>query len=418
MNNELVLHHTQEKALNFLVDAIENKKDIVALVGAAGTGKSEILSRLLLLTDREITVSATTNKAASRLSKDIPGACTVHSATAIPVFKANYIDIENFINDLNREPEDKKDEFIKKYAFILSAKEFIKKWNIEPEKFNSMQDLIHSIGINAFDPEIFSMYKLHDYIPGSVIIIDEASMLPEKSWYNEGSLITIGLDSVKKVFSQVILVGDDSQLPPINSSSSFEGIEKVELTKNYRSEKDLLRAIQWARDGKSFYDWENREDENVKVVSGISNRWYTGAFGRSDISFLTYRNATRHEINKKVRGNRGKFPEDGEVFFWRGKSDENTTKGEIGTFKADTHSVEFENSGYYVYDYTYIDGYDDGYARIAYAYAGTTHSFQGSSNKHIILFIDDIPSFIDADTKRRFIYTGVSRAEESLTIII
>jgi len=417
--SDIILHETQVKALDFLEDAIQNGKKKVGLSGEGGTGKSEILFSLLKRIkenqniNKNVVVSATTNRAASRLSKKIPGADTVHHFVAKPVFKPCYANMEAFFKI--------KEEDQKTYIFIQQTKEFFEKHKVSLEyfsSFESIQDFLFALRVSTFDQEIFETYTLQEKTQNSVIIIDEASMLPTKSYYYQGSLITIGLDSVLKVFDQVVLVGDMDQLPPIKSKSSFEGIETATLTVNFRAEKDLLRAFKFAREGNSFWNWEHREEENIKVIKGISNDWYKHTLDRDDVVHICYTNKTRHSITQMIRGDREQFPHEKEIFVWRGKTDENITKGEIGFFNEEKHYIEFPNFNYYVYPYTAIDGYSDKYARVAYGYALTAHGMQGDEKNHVIVHAYDIPHFINNDERRKWLYTSCSRARKSITIVL
>jgi ATP-dependent exoDNAse (exonuclease V) alpha subunit len=65
-----------------------------------------------------------------------------------------------------------------------------------------------------------------------------------------------------------------------------------------------------------------------------------------------------------------------------------------------------------------MDEYTEKYGILQFGYASTCHSAQGSAWDHIVLHLYDIPHFIDSSTKRKFIYTAVSRARKSLTIVL
>ena len=410
-------HKTQEEAIKFLVSSIEENKKVVGLVGAGGTGKSEILSVLPkeYKGDKELYFAATTNKAVSRLLQVLDSAKTVHSLTTKPKYTPLYNQLDAFFT-LREEASDK-DYFAKNYIFSPGVKKFIQDKYINLENERTLNDLLSSLNMNPFSEEMFDRYIVNDYVPNSVIIIDEASMLPTKSIYYKDSLVTIGLDVVEKVFQNIILVGDSSQLPPVNGESSFDGLETYELTKNFRSEKDLLEAIQWARDGKWFGKFESKS-KNVRVVNGITQAWYDRTFMRTDTTHIVYKNNTRHKITHMVRGNSGKKPLKGEPLMIRGQiKNALISKGEIGIF--DGKNIVFENGKLPLNKWDNMDEYAEGkYGFYQFAYAITCHLAQGSAFENVIVHAYDIPHFLSEEEKRKWLYTAISRAKKTITIIL
>lgn len=417
MENEIILHEKQEQALHFMEESIINGEHIIALIGAGGTGKSEILSRLLKIEglNKTLFVSAATNKAVSRLKKDIKEVKTLHSCVAKPKYTALYINLEGYYEGL--EEADDKQFFKSSYYLLPQTKKFLSDNRLDLDDHRTALDLISYVGKTVFEPEFFERYIVKERELNSVLIIDEASMVPNESQFYEGSLITIGVDTASKVFDQIILVGDNSQLPPIKGTSSFEGIPYFELTENFRSEKDLLRAIQWARDGKDFFDYKTNKDENVKVFTGISQEWYDRTFKKDNVTHIVYTNKTRHSIVQKVRKDAPEFPLEGEPVLYRGGSKGYISKGEIGTFK--DGNVEFEGIPLKLKKYDHFDEYESKkYCRFQYGYAITAHMAQGSSFDHIIVHLNDIPFFIKGEERRKWIYTAISRAKKSITVIV
>ena len=51
-----------------------------------------------------------------------------------------------------------------------------------------------------------------------------------------------------------------------------------------------------------------------------------------------------------------------------------------------------------------------------FGYALTVHKSQGSGFKHVIL-VDDSPYDLDADTYRRWLYTGITRSSSHLVVL-
>lgn len=435
------LHETQIEALNFLVDSLNQNKKVVGLIGAGGTGKSEILSRLQSfyiepqLTDdtfevseginnekvKDIYYSATTNKAVSRLLEVVPEAKTIHSLTSIPVYTILYEELLAFYSK-KKEIYDEKElkKFVNEYRFFSNkTKNFISYNNIDLLEHRTINDLLAKLKMTPFSKEMFVKYKINEQIENSIVCIDESSMLPYESIYENDSLVKIGLDVACKVFENVILIGDSEQLPPIDGESVFtEGLKCYELTENFRSEKDLLHAIQWAREGKSFHNYESKS-KNVKIVNGISDRWYKATYGRKDVAHIVYRNKTRKEITKKIREGHSATPNNGEPVLLRGRGNDIVNKGEIGVYEAFTKKVYFEKGELNVSKYSLFDEYvKEKYGKFQFGYALTCHLAQGSSFDNVIVYVEDIPFFIDEKDKLKWIYTAVSRARKTITIVL
>lgn len=418
MENEIVLHNTQVEALDFMETSINNNERIIALIGAGGTGKSEILSRLLERDlNKNIVVSASTNKAVSRLKKDIKEVFTLHSAVAKPKYTQLYINLEAYFNGLNECEEDKVENFKEIYYFTKESNDFIKNNHINLDEHRTILDLISHLGKTIFDPEFFDRYITKDFKPNTVLAIDEASMVPLESKYYNNSLVTIGVDTALKVFENVILIGDNKQLSPIEGETSFDDIPSYELTKNFRSEKDLLRAIQWAREGNDFLDYKVNKEENVKIVTGITNAWYDKTFKKDNVVHIVYTNKTRKSIIHKIRKSSSSSPLNNEPILYRGSSKGYLAKGEIGLYN--NNEIIFDNISLRLKEYDNFDEYNEKkYCIFQYGYAMTAHMAQGSSIDHVIVHLYDIPYFIKKEEREKWIYTAISRGRKSITIIV
>ncbi len=425
MSEKINLHYTQVEALDFLVDSIITSKKVVALIGAGGTGKSEILSALSLAyfkdssdedNRKDLYFSATTNKAVSRLLEVLPEANTIHSLTTKPNYTRLYDEICSFYSVLDEQEEKDRKKFCKKFIFSQRVKKFLMEKKVIIEKHRTVNDLLASLGMTNFSKEMFIGYTVNGPIENSVLVVDEASMLPTESEYYNDSLITVGLDVAKRVFQTIILVGDSSQLEPIKGKSSFDGLDCYELTKNYRSEIDLLDAISYAREGKWFGRFESKSS-NVRVVHDITDEWYSRTYARSDVAHIVYRNKTRHSITKKIRKGLKAKPNAGEPVMLRGRGFEEIQKGEIGVFNG--KKVIFENGELQLGKWDKFDEYvTDEYGKYQFGYAITCHLAQGSAFDNVVVHAYDIPGFLDNREKRKWIYTAVSRARKSLTVII
>ena len=407
----------QVAAIEFLADAILKKKKNVAFIAPGGCGKTFSLKNLLhhpKLVDEPLVFTATTNKAASIMRKEgIDGAVTLHSAisTHVPTVAFGKIAVAYEIRNKDKTEVELEDVVLELLSSLdVPAKDFY--------KYKNEKELIAENGIDAFDDRAFSHYSTSNYIGGTVSI-DESSMLPTKSQYKDGKMKTIGLDAVNEVYDTVILVGDDSQLPPINGKSSFEGIERVELTKNLRADDKLFRVLDYARGGGNLANYIPEADEPVSILSEAGDAYYVkDELIKGNVAHIVYRNKTRKDITKRIRGALDATPTEGEPIVYKGATidteESQICKNETGFFNGfvgewDDHkqAVSWRN----------FDEYSEGFAYLQYGYAITAHTAQGSSYDHVVVHVDDIPHFIDNETRRKWTYTAISRARKSIVVI-
>lgn len=424
MNIEL--DEQQLEAIGFLKYHILNKTKVVCLLGAGGTGKTSIIHKLLSedLNNGELYFTATTNKAASIMRKDIKSAKTMHSTISKFVPTELYLNIENYFIC-----EGGVDEATgKEVELTKETLEFLKTINQKADELlehNNVDEFFRNYEIDGYDPLVFSHYETAQYA-GGVCVVDESSMLPEKSIYREEDgklkLQTIGLDILEGIFDTVVLVGDDMQLPPINGKSSFDGKPQFHLTKNYRSELDLLRLLQYAREGKSLELFQPKKGENIRIINKVPEKMYKDTFKEElEIAHIVYTNKTRREVTRSIRGQDG-IPKEGEPIVYYGKNinDEKNhdyiAKNEIGEYK--------DGMGIWEYHHEFVnfDLFDEypskkKYSKFRYGYALTCHSAQGSSFDYIVVHLYDMPGFIDLKTQHKWCYTAVSRARKGVILV-
>jgi len=415
----------QLESIDFLVEAILDKKPVVGFIAPGGCGKTFSLKHLARdsrLREVDITFTATTNKAAAVMKKEgVKGAKTLHAAISAHISTDMYTHMKELFAAYKKNPD-------ANIEIDNDVIDFLEEVNVKQEDFFSYKDekdLIAENGVSAFDDRIFSHYTVESY-KGGVCSIDESSMLPTKSQYQKDTgpdgrlkLKTIGLDLVKKIFDTVILVGDDSQLPPINGESSFQDIEKTTLTENFRSDKGLLRLLSYAREGGNLANFEPQEGENVQIVASVGDTYFDREqLIANKVTHIVYRNKTRFAITKQIRTGLSSEPEVDEPIVYKGANidepDRSISKNETGFFNG--MMGEWENHSQSVSGRNF-DEYGTGFTYLQYAYAITAHTSQGSSFDYVVVHLDDIPHFIDAETKRKWIYTAVSRARKGIVVV-
>lgn len=286
------------------------------------------------------------------------------------------------------------------------------------------------------NPRIYS--KMHTVLkdhldkPFKVIIIDEATMVNDTM-----------RDEILSFRIPVIFVGDMNQLPPIY------GISSVMLHPDH-----VLREIMRQKEGDPIIQLSQM------VLQGIPLS--EGAYGESNVmtsiemepSLLTRydqiicgKNKTREAINHMAhyewKGIRNPFPAIGEKMVCRQNNWEEEvdgiylTNGLIGTitdinrskahkgyltigFQPDFMDSPFEDLRLDVKYLTtpYQDKASYGisrYNKFEYAYAMSCHLMQGSQCPRV-LFLDS--RFWDAETTKKLRYTAITRAEQSVDIIL
>ena len=415
----------QQESIDFLVDAVLNKEPVVGFIAPGGCGKTFSLKHFAKdsrLEDIQVTFTATTNKAAAVMKAEgVKGAMTLHSAISKHVPTNMYKHMSELF-DMHREEPDGD------YVIDDDVLEFLEEIDIDVEsffKYKNEKELIAENGVSSFDDRIFSHYTTGSY-KGGVISIDESSMLPTVSQYQKDDgpdgfpkLKVIGLDLVKKIFDTVILVGDDSQLPPINGVSSFEDIEKTTLTENFRADKGLLRLLASARAGENLANFLPVKGENIRIVASVGKEYFIkDDLINNQVTHIVYKNKTRKEITQQIRAGLSSEPEVNEPIVYKGANidepDRSVSKNETGFFNG--MMGEWENHSQVVSGRNF-DEYGTGFTYLQYAYAITAHTSQGSSFDYVVVHLDDVPHFIDKETRRKWIYTAVSRARKGIVVV-
>ncbi|WP_096176361.1 ATP-dependent RecD-like DNA helicase [Cohaesibacter sp. ES.047] len=362
----------QDAALKTVNEWIaKGDEPIFRLFGYAGTGKTTLARHLAEGVDGTTLFGAFTGKAAQVLrQKGCPGASTIHAM----IYRPDTSDDDDQESDVP--------------AFV----------------------------INRDSPA-------HD---ADLIIIDECSMVDEM----------LGSDLLS--FGKPILVlGDPAQLPPVSGGGYFTDAEPdMMLTEIHRQARDnpIVRLAQQVREGEepAFGDYGS--------VQVIGRRSLETEQVLSADQVLVGRNVTRQKYNKRLRELKefeGPYPQIGDKLvclrnnhqkgllnggIWMvdkitsrvGKDIKMRVSPELGhelsgRVPLKVPKVLFEESGGEV-PWTVRkqgDSFD-------YGYALTVHKAQGSQWDEVMLFDE---SWAFRDHRQRWLYTGVTRAAERLTIV-
>ena len=255
-----------------------------------------------------------------------------------------------------------------------------------------------------------------------LIVIDECSMVDEE----------LGRDllSFKK---PVLVLGDPAQLPPVKGGGFFtEGEPDFMLTEIHRQAADnpIIRLSMAIREGGAF-------DEQSEQCRLISRKEISSEAIMSADQILVGANRTRKRYNDRLRqlhGFSGPSPEAGEkLVCLRNNKKKGLLNGGIWTVdrqmkpkgKRVRFSVRPEEGGKAVTVSVpqgfFIEGPENvpwlqrkGADEFDYGYALTVHKAQGSQWDDVVLFDE---SYMFREHGARWLYTGVTRAAERLTLV-
>ncbi len=382
----MTLSNDQELALNTLLHwySQKDKKQFITLGGFAGTGKSTLISIFkneISKIDRltKVAFCSYTGRAAQNLKNKLKDNSSLSSKDTIST-----------IHGLIYKPiEDKNQEIV---------------------GWDRKEELDHSL-----------------------IIVDEASMVDAEIWkdllwYNK----------------PIIAVGDHGQLPPIRGSFNLMENPEIKLTHIHRQAEDnpIIKVSELARNigeipvgnyGKKVVKYSLSDS-----FAQETNRELLENYNAETLILCGY-NSTRIKINKFIRGRLGfedELPARGDrVICLRNNHRKGVYNGMLGTIlyislkEKDWYSVEIE-----------MDDNERGYSGLVYApqfgaqtainftenrknagkgdlfdfgYALTVHKAQGSQAKRVVMFEERFKQ-VDNEMWKRWLYTGVTRAQEEL----
>jgi len=303
----------------------------------------------------------------------------------------------------------------------------------EGDSISTIHSLIYSPILNDKD-EIVG-WKRREEIDKDFLIIDEASMVSRDIWEDL-------LNYKKPIFA----VGDHGQLPPIDGNFNLMQNPHLTLTQIHRQAKEnpIIKLSCMARETGEipFGDygqnvkkldktaWETQEvinnlletyDENTIVLCGYNKtRVNLNSQIRQFLGFETpepevgdrvicLRNNRRAGIFNGMLGKiLGIYP-DGKKWYFAKIRMEDGFNFEGPILKAQFNQSETLEISKKSREKIHGDLFDFGYSM-------TVHKAQGSQAKRVILFEERFGR-MDNEKWRRWLYTGITRAEEELFII-
>ena len=371
-----------------------SSQQVFRLFGYAGTGKTTLARHLAEQINGEVQFAAYTGKAAHVLQTKGCPATTIHSLIYHPKNKSR----ERLIR-LRHEMEKEKD----------------------PKVLEKLRKEVQAEEEELSRPS-FSLNRDSDIKFCKLVVIDECSMVGEQ----------MGKD-LESFDVPILVLGDPAQLPPVRSAGYFtNNPPHYMLNEVHRQAKDnpIIRLATQVRNESLLsvgeYGTSRVADPSVRLDAD---------FVLSHDQILVGRNATRVSVNRRVRqllGRTSALPEQGDkLVCLRNDADAGLLNGSMWTV------VDCEGESEEYLSLVVADGKTEVHVRahkapflgqdlnmpwwdrkeaqeFTYGYAITTHKAQGSQWPKVLVF-DESRTF-RAD-RYRWLYTAITRAAESVTII-
>ncbi len=391
---------------------LRSDQQVFRLFGHAGTGKTSLAKEIASYVSGLVLYMAYTGKAASVLQdKGCLGATTIHSGiyTSREKGKVKLLELEQALDELLAELYGEwrhLDNYLDKLGKHKGVKNLKKLIQEESDALAEPYFVLNSDSL-AKDAEL--------------IIIDECSMVNKKIGED---LLSFGV--------KVLVLGDPAQLPPVKDTGYFteDVIPDVMLDEIHRQalENPIIKLATLAR-----------TKQEIPLGTYGSSLVCERRPNMDELSWadqvLCGKNATRHNINRFMRINKGyedPLPIAGEkVICGRNNHDKGLLNGVIYTVDHIVNSMgrkvfmRLLNSNGAIFEVCSHDHYFLGEEdelkwfeerdaeKFDFGYAITTHKAQGSQWNRVLIRDE---SFIFRSNAHRWLYTAITRASHSVHI--
>jgi exodeoxyribonuclease-5 len=338
--------------------------------------------------------------------------------------------------------------FTGKAASVLSRK--LRESGVKNPQCSTLHRLMYKPRIGK-DGQIAG-WDLQDSLPGiKLIVVDEASMLSTELWLD---LQTFNIP--------ILAVGDHGQLPPVGKKEDNPGLMndpmlRLEQIHRQAIGNPIIALAHHVRQGGNIRGAQiDRYDTRVQfaksAIDAVAMMGGIAAIREKplDVGVICGRNATRMRINEAVRmqlGYSGPVPDPGDVVIAL-RNFPPIFNGLRGIFRGPTGTPAYDANEYGAFkgaielpdenlliegDINYhqfgrektfgipkeIPGEPTSFRQAGtlwdFGYAMTCHKAQGSQFEQCVVLSGD--TFGDSDTRKRWLYTAVSRASEKLILI-
>lgn len=310
---------------------------------------------------------------------------------------------------------------------------------LKQEKAYSVSDsisTIHSLIYNPIEDEegrILGWDRMDD-LEADLIIVDEASMVDGQIWQD---LLSFQIP--------IIAVGDHGQLPPISGTFNLMESPDIKLSHIHRQAFDnpIIKISEIARNtgrippavyGDDIVKYLNEDENSAEKANELLQNY------KKDTLILCGYNNTRIRINRIIRESLGfesPEPSSGDrVICLRNNHKKAIFNGMLGTineiYRADDKwydaTIKMDETGKIYNGFIYASQFGSATSlnylgkgkRLAvfgdyfdFGYALTVHKAQGSQARKVVMFEERFSRMND-EMWRRWLYTGVTRAEEEL----
>lgn len=291
-------------------------------------------------------------------------------------------------------------------------------------------------------------WKLRDDLTHDLIIVDEASMLDEDMFKD-----------LKSHGIPILAVGDHGQLPPVMGSFNLMEKPQLRLEKIHRQAEDspILALADFVRRIGQVPRLDNSLELQVfpqkHADQVLESLFTTPGLNYADVGLLCYSNRERVELNERARkarwrqdfkhapivgdqvinlrnvegtifnGMRGELTRcndatvlhyDSTVFF---EEDEVEVQGPLCKVQFGLHKTIRDFDEFYKHAEYRVRSWDAMGLLFDFGHALTIHKSQGSQMEHVIVAQYDLPRMMDFDTKKRALYTAITRCSKYLVIL-
>lgn len=402
----------QEKALKDVDHWFKHEsseQQIFRLYGYAGSGKTTLARHFAQNIEGLVKFAAFTGKAAHVMaSKGCTGASTIHRLIYQPKVTS-----KNHLKELEKQLAD------------LELQRAMPNTDVHIDTINRIREEIRKEQENAGRMS-FSLNLASDLRFAKLLIVDEVSMVNE----------LMGKD-LESFGIPILVLGDPEQLPPIYGSGYFTEQEpNVMLTEIHRQARDnpIIEMSRLVREGKplplgnygaSRVVCEKLPDADILehdiILTGL--RKTKKACDDKCRKLLSYDHPLPMSGDRLmcVKNNHDLGLLNGQI--WESRSEAVDTGG--GAISLHIKELEGDLEMAISASEKLLRGqplqrweHEDDIQEFEYAYAITVHKSQGSQWDSVLLFDqkDRFPNWSERD-RRRWLYTGITRAAENVTVM-